>query len=144
MTTTHEERMAFADTVFARCKEIMDTKGRSYGGDVDATSNFKQIAEQTGQSKYHVLMVYMTKHMIAVNKAINRNPDCPQMVDGEPMSERVADIINYLVLLLLMQREDEAAAPPEATNELNIDGGWAIRNNPIMPLRENSAHYPSA
>ena len=147
MTTTHEERMAFADEVFNRCKEIMDTKGRSYGGDADATSNFKEIAATTRQTKYQVWQVYAGKHWIAINKSITRDPECPQVAECEPIEERIYDEINYLLLLALMIKEDKGLMQKEdAECEITPAGrefiGKLAMEEAYMRIKESPCRFP--
>ena len=104
---THDERIDLANKLFDECLHIMNTKGLSYASEADATKNFKDVAEAAGFTKYQAWLAYFIKHVQSVSNAIKRDPEKPTVADGEPLRERVKDIINYGALLLLMQEEDE-------------------------------------
>ena len=108
----HTERMEFAEGIFEQCLDIMRTKGLSYASNADASENFKRIADATGMTKYQVWAVYFNKHVLSLNNAVKRNPDLPAVSDGEPIAGRVADIINYAVLLAMMVEDDETPIEP--------------------------------
>lgn len=108
----HTERLKFAEGIFEQCLDIMRTKGLSYASQADASENFKRIAEATGMTKYQVWAVYFGKHVLSLNNAVKRNPELPAVADGEPIAGRVADIINYAVLLAMMVEDDTAVDNP--------------------------------
>jgi len=75
-------------------------KGREYANSSDRLDNFKRIAKQTGTTPEIVAMVYATKHWDSINWAIkNKNY---KDIDG-----RIADVINYLLLLRAIIFEEE-------------------------------------
>ena len=108
----HTERLAFTEGIFEQCLDIMRTKGLSYASNADASENFKRIADATGMTKYQVWAVYFNKHVLSLNNAVKRNPDLPSVADGEQIAGRVADIINYAVLLAMMVEDDETPIEP--------------------------------
>lgn len=124
----HEERLKFAEGIFDQCLDIMRTKGLSYASEGDASENFKRIAEATGQTKYQVWAVYFGKHVLSLNNAVKRNPDLPAVADGEPIAGRVADIINYAVLLAMMVQDDEVSAMANSGHIVEPE------NNPLFKL----------
>ena len=122
----HTERLKFAEGIFEQCLDIMRTKGLSYASQGDAAENFKRIAEATGMTKYQVWAVYFGKHVLSLNNAVKRNPELPAVADGEPIAGRVADIINYAVLLAMMVEDDEGESEveikPLLTEKAYIEG----------------------
>lgn len=101
-----EERRIKIQGLFDKCEEILLAKGHDYSEKVDALSNFKRNAEKLGLSKYQIWSVYFHKHIDAVDGAVKRSPENPQ-VKSEPLDGRIKDAINYLALLYCLLDEDE-------------------------------------
>ena len=102
---TIEQRLQILDNRFAECRETFTAKGKSYAGNKDALSNFKQVASMTGQTVFQVWASYFIKHVLSLTNAITDNPGNP--VDkSEGNDGRVTDIINYAVLFECLAKED--------------------------------------
>lgn len=100
-----DEYQRYADLVLATAREIADSKRPAYTvGSPDVLANFKRIGERVNLSPLAVLDIYFLKHIDSITAFTNS--DIPQ---DEPVLERFADAINYLLLkfALLMEREDE-------------------------------------
>lgn len=103
---TPTERNLIFTSLIKEAQDLLTSKGKDYAGDVDCLENFKEEALDTGLSKFQVWHVYLNKHLSAIKRSIIRNPAVPQ-VASEPLRSRIADCINYLVLLQCMLIEDK-------------------------------------
>ena len=78
--------------------EVMRMKrGESYAGidpTADAHGNFNRIATHLNVSAKFVACVYLLKHVDSIATIVSGGAD-----GGEPLKERVADAINYLLFL---------------------------------------------
>lgn len=85
----------------------LERKGHDYSGDEDVNSNFQKTADRLrdGIDKYDILMVYLDKHLLAINTWIK-----DREVKSEPITGRIVDAINYLYILWTMMYEDGLAS----------------------------------
>lgn len=97
-----------ARAIFTRCLQTLIVKGKDYASDSDALENFKRQADSTGLTKYQIWSVFAEKHRSAIVNAIRENPESPQC-HSELLSDRVMDLVNYLLLLECMRIEDGTA-----------------------------------
>lgn len=91
------------DAIIAMAANIMRPKSTDYTkGSKDKLTNFKEGAAMTGLTPRQVLGVYMHKHLSAVYHYINTGA-----VSSEAIENRIADCINYMLLLYKMVKEVE-------------------------------------
>lgn len=81
----------------ARARGIWDQKNPSYslgeqGG--NALANITLLATLLDRKEEDVVLVYLLKHVLSVVSAVQRGDS-----GGEAAGERLADILNYLVML---------------------------------------------
>lgn len=108
--TLDERNKAIADFITSECLPILRSKGEDYAGkDADPNRNFAAVADALGLTPYQVWAVYFQKQTIALINAIKANPANPA-TKGEPIRERLIDIINYAGILESMI---EPAPPAE-------------------------------
>lgn len=89
--------------LFQACRNILNEKGPDYSGFTDRLKNFKEVARDAGITPVQALWTYFIKHVQATNKFVKG-----ETLTGEPVSEKIKDMINYLVLLsALIQEEGE-------------------------------------
>jgi hypothetical protein len=82
----------------------MKTKGADYAGNGDELANFKQAASSyKGLTPFDVWYVYAYKHWCAIATFCSRRGQ----VESEPIEDRLADLINYLLLLNALAKEAE-------------------------------------
>ncbi len=84
------------DAMLERCLRILKVKGDDYTvgrGDADRLHNFRTAAEFLGLSMEEVWAVYAYKHMSAIFAFIKGK------TESEPIEERIADVVNYMLLL---------------------------------------------
>lgn len=95
------------------CDELLTVKGHDYTqgaeGDYGRLKNFYTSAERLGLEPRQVLAVYMNKHISAIETFLQKG-----QVESEGIEGRIADAINYLLLLWKMtayekRRFDEPA-----------------------------------
>lgn len=94
--------------VFEKCTNITKSKGDDYTkGNVDVLSNFKEGGSQLGVPPMKTLGIFMKKHTDAINNYIKNEGQC----ESEPISERIADAINYLIFLQAIIKDEENGQP---------------------------------
>jgi hypothetical protein len=81
------------------CKRILIEKAKEYAkGDEDRLHNFNKAAEITGESREKCLFGFALKHLVSVMdivKEVNEG----KIPKRELTSEKIGDLINYLLLL---------------------------------------------
>lgn len=100
-----QNRKWFMDAVqknIDELKRILESKGTAYSGDEDFFRNFKQIASETNTTPEKVWYVYFSKHLDALRTYLKGD-----YRDSEPISGRINDLINYLLLLNAHLTEQE-------------------------------------
>lgn len=103
------------------CNGLLTRKGHDYTqgaeGDRGRLLNFYQGAERLGLKPIQVLAVYLHKHQSAIDTFIQKG-----QVESEAIDGRVADVINYYLLMWkLIQYERRCAA-----NHINPMTGQTI------------------
>lgn len=92
------------DDILKQCIEILKVKGDDYTiGNIDRLHNFKTVASFTGLTPPEVLGVYFYKHVAAIFAFIKSSGK----KQSEPISGRIADCINYMLLFYKMVKEIE-------------------------------------
>ena len=94
---TFEERQSIIKKAFKRRTKIMRNKGREYskGVKTDVNLNFKEVAKRIGLTKEQVLIVYMSKAMLSIEKWILDG----ELSSGETLISRLDDLRNYADIL---------------------------------------------
>ena len=90
------------------CHELLEQKAKDYAGGDDRLGNFKRLAQIHHLPPERCLLMLMTKHTDAINNAVTRG-DGMLDVAGEPIEERVKDVICYHTLLFGLLAERRAA-----------------------------------
>jgi hypothetical protein len=90
------------EDLLKKCQEIRLSKGIAYGGNKDRLGNFKRCAELSNTTTEQVWYVYFIKHFDALSSYIRK-----EYKDSEPIEMRIADLINYLLLLHAIISEKE-------------------------------------
>lgn len=114
MTPEERNRLVreFLDKV---CLPLMGAKGHDYAqADItnDALANFKRAASRWGVTVEQAIGVYMGKHMDAIETFIRRAASGAARQPSEPIELRVADLVNYALLLYCWLVEAGVAAEP--------------------------------
>ena len=103
---TRQELDKHRGEILELCSLIQTNKAAAYETDNDVLGNFKSIADLLQLQPSQVLTVYLMKHIIAIINAIVDDPAEPTDA-SEGMTGRIADAINYLVLLYGMIESEE-------------------------------------
>jgi len=92
------------DSMLKQCIACLESKGEDYTmGTNDRLHNFRTVAEFTGLTKEQVLGVYFYKHISAIFAFIKNGGTH----ESEPISSRIMDAINYLLLFEKMIQENK-------------------------------------
>jgi len=89
--------------LLAHCAAIRFLKGKDYTDGNDRLSNFKQAAQRLQITPNLVWAVYFGKHIDAIFSHVRNG-----QVESEPIKDRIADAINYLLLYWAICVEAEA------------------------------------
>lgn len=94
---TFKERQSIIKKAFERRSKIMENKGKEYskGDRADVNFNFKEVAKRLGLTKEQVLMVYLGKAMLSIEKWILDG----ELSSGETIISRLDDLRNYADIL---------------------------------------------
>ena len=95
------------DAMLERCIKILKVKGDDYTvghADVDRLHNFRTVASFTGLRMEQVFAVFFYKHIAAIFAFIKGK------TESEPIEERIADAVNYLLLFACIVAESKEKA----------------------------------
>lgn len=108
----HQQQFeALVERIRKETTELLIVKGREYAGDADRLANFKRGAALTGIDPLTVLFIYMSKHYDALATYVrDRQRGDTMPVLSEPISGRLADLVNYCVLAWALIEEAEGSA----------------------------------
>jgi hypothetical protein len=82
------------DDTTERLQRLTATKGAEYANSDNQLANFKRLGERLGLKPEAVILVYLTKHLDAIDSYVRTG-----QVHSEPIEERIDDAILYLILL---------------------------------------------
>jgi len=89
------------DELLQRCFDILKTKSADYAEDGDRLAEFRETSKECGISMRQTLGVYMNKHLRSVKKWVRG-----EQLKGEPVEEKLLDIIVYCLLGYKMLKEE--------------------------------------
>lgn len=82
---------------------LLVSKGAEYAGLEDRLANFKRGAVDTGASPEQVCWIYLSKHLDSLKTFIRTGKQ-----GSEPIQGRIADAMNYIILLGALLHEAQA------------------------------------
>src|SRR3990172_9391245 len=132
---TRTDFLALVTSIRAEQDKLLSEKGADYTQQSeDVLSNFKVVAEQTGQTPLEVWSVYAAKHWLAIMSYVKNGA-----VKSEPITGRFRDLGNYLLLgegLLVPRGQGNlphhhhcacvGARKPPMPNALNVLALWCL------------------
>ncbi len=125
---TRDQFAAHLAGFFEELGRITDTKGREYSNDdSDQLASFKRIAARLGVSPLKVVLVYLTKHLDAIEHAARNDGG----VLSESLHGRCLDGALYLILFDALA--GDLAPAPAPMLEAEIEGPLPY---PTVILRE--------
>jgi len=86
--------------ILNRCLNILKTKAVDYASDTDRLAEFRATAEAMDTSMEQVLGTYVNKHMRSIFTYCRG-----EELKGEPVEEKIMDVIVYMMLLFKMVQE---------------------------------------
>lgn len=102
---TNKDFAELMQKTFDSCIAISKAKGNDYTkGSLDALANFKAAGKDVNVDAIHVCWIFMNKHYAAITNYVKTGGQS----ESEPISERIKDCINYLVLLQGLIIENES------------------------------------
>lgn len=105
---TNKDFSELMQRVFEDCSKISKAKGADYTkGSQDALANFKEGGVDIDLDPIKVCWIFMNKHYQAITNYVKTDGKS----ESEPISERVKDLINYLVLFygLIVEKQPNGA-----------------------------------
>lgn len=106
---TNKEFSELMEKTFTDCAKISKSKGADYTkGSEDALANFKEAGKGIGAEPIDVCWIFMNKHYQAITNYVKTRGKS----ESEPISERIKDLINYLLLLqgIIIENESNKTA----------------------------------
>lgn len=123
------ERNKLIEHIFqTECLPILQSKGHDYCND-DAYDQFMECASDISSTVECVIFTYMSKHWKALQKSIRG-----KRLSGEPIDEKLKDIINYCAILLVWLREQNRTSEliegfvPDEDNVDDFNSGMQYQN----------------
>lgn len=103
---TQEERAKYiAGFLEGHCFKLLATKGVEYTlSGLDVNNNFKRLGNELNLDPNKVLWIFLKKHLDAILNFINNGK-----VESEPIEGRIADAVNYLLILASILEEQRYA-----------------------------------
>jgi hypothetical protein len=110
---TNSEFYTLMDRMFNDARNIAKVKGNDYTkGSNDALANFKEGGKDIDIDPIKVCWIFMNKHYQAITNYVKTNGQS----ESEPISERIKDLINYLVLMQAIVVEKETMKIKESVD----------------------------
>jgi hypothetical protein len=104
---SNKEFYTLMNQIFTSAEAIARAKGEDYTkGSQDALANFKEGGEDINVDPVKVCWIFMNKHYQAITNYVKTNGAS----QSEPISERIKDMINYLVLMQALIVEKSAVS----------------------------------
>lgn len=100
---TFPEFDKFQEELLKEVVVMKDTKGKEYANSESRFANFDRLAIRLNLSNIKVALVYLTKHMDAIESYISRG----RTYSTETIRGRIVDAITYLTLIAGMIEEQE-------------------------------------
>ena len=103
----------------SECYDLGLLKGAEYRGDEGGNNvhaNFDRLASKLGVEPITILMVYLTKHLDSIDtyaRLNQREHSGMETPSYEPITGRINDAINYLILLKAMILRDNYGRLPK-------------------------------
>jgi uncharacterized protein (DUF849 family) len=88
------------DSTAEQLQRLTATKGAEYANSENQLANFKRLGKRLGLKPEAVILVYLTKHLDAIDSYVRTG-----RVHSEPIEGRIDDAILYLILLKASIRE---------------------------------------
>ena len=97
------------DQTIKEIEQLLIVKGGEYAGSEDRLANFKRGAQRVGALPDQVLWIYLSKHLDSIETYIKDKVAGTSRPRSEPITGRIDDAINYLILYKAMVIESEGA-----------------------------------
>jgi hypothetical protein len=110
------------DDLFEKIREVRQTKGREYATDEDTLADFKEVAEEVGNTPFQVWATYVKKHERAIDTFIREGFTKSESIEG-----RIIDVIVYHILLLGLIEDVPPVRGPIGVAMNSADEGDVVR-----------------
>ena len=126
---TVKDFFEWADREFIEEMDLMQVKGKEYTvSDNDKLKNFKSIAERLKIKTALVALVYLLKHMDSIRNYVLSGVEA----SDEPISGRIRDARNYLMLLHAILLEEKGL---DLGKSLTTEKPWFGKTNASSPIK---------
>ena len=95
----HDDFITLANARFAACSKILAAKSQEYSRADDKLHNFKRAGEVLHVAPERALIGMKAKHDVSILDIVDDLTMGGHLPDEALLSEKIADSINYLVLL---------------------------------------------
>ena|SRR5476651_2014760 len=103
---TFEQFDKYQEELLKQVVDMKSTKGVEYANSASRFANFDRLSSRLNISNLAVALVYMTKHMDAIESYISRG----RTYSTETIEGRIVDAITYLTLIAGMIKEKDDTA----------------------------------
>lgn len=137
-----EDLEKLTTATFDEILRLQRGKGAEYSGDFDALSNFKRAAVRRAIHPMDVLMVYMDKHLDAINTFVKNTSKGQQPELSEPIQGRIDDAINYLLLLKGLIHDTTVSMVSNRDDPIDVDRHAGCVSHPdpgVSTIQHSSA-----
>lgn len=101
MTYTQEDFDRLISELWQGSGALLKSKGAEYASNEERLGNFKRIATASGVSPERVAFIFLQKHVDSIGQSLDMPLTFEWETDSgrEGLKQRVADAMNYLLLL---------------------------------------------
>lgn len=99
---TFQEFDEFQEKLLDEVVQMKNTKGKEYANSESRFANFDRLSQRLNIKPTAVALVYLTKHMDAIESYISRG----RTYSTESIQGRIVDAITYLTLVAGMIQEE--------------------------------------
>jgi len=117
---TNAELEAMMKETFEQLLVLRRIKSREYSEESDALSNFRRNGVDLDMPMEAVWKVYAQKHWDAVSQYVRDKTNHCDRPLSEPIENRIADLIVYLILFKAIVKEREDAERREPSRDFSL------------------------
>jgi hypothetical protein len=134
---TFNEFDKFQEQLLKQVVEMKNTKGKEYANSESRFANFDRLSVRLNISNLAVALVYLTKHMDAIESYIARG----RTYSTETIQGRIVDAITYLTLIAgMIEEKENDLKPPRYITVCSICGIFRNPENEWLLCNDKKIH----